>query len=184
MAIKIKKATEHTNRPYLFKPYDKLWPEKFQVEAARIRDLFGTNLVSIEHVGSTSIPGMWAKPQIDILVTVKRLEEVTKLYNAMASLGYVARGDWAGEGEEYFTYDNAEGVREVSVHVFPDGHRFAVDLLDVRDYLRTHPEDMEYYSRTKREANHKYPTDYTSYYKGKLGAIHEIRRRAAVWRGH
>ncbi len=184
MAIQVKKAAEHANRPYLFGRYDKSWPLRFQEAAKTLKQVFGNEAILIEHVGSTSVSGMWAKPQIDILVTVKHFQNVPKFFDAMAQQSYKSHGDYTSEGEEYFTLDNAEGVRETSVHVLPDGHRWAVDLLDMRDYLRTHAEEVEYYSRIKRETNKKYPTDYTNYYKGKLEAIHQIRRRASAWRGH
>jgi GrpB-like predicted nucleotidyltransferase (UPF0157 family) len=184
MAINHKPAATHANRPYAFGPYDPSWPVQFQEYSKNLREVFGSEIILLEHVGSTSVPGMWAKPQIDIVITVNHFEKIPEYYPDIQARGYKARGDYTSEGEEYFTLDNEEGTRLASVHVLPAGHRWATDLLDVRDYLRAHPKEVEYYSNVKRETNATYPADYTNYYKGKLEAIHTLRERAAKWHGH
>lgn len=184
MTSKEKKQIIHANRPYQFGPYSFDWSQIYEENAKMIREVLGNQIIFIEHIGSTSIPGMWAKPQIDMLVTVKNFGRIPEFYEQMLIIGYTAHGDYTKEGEEYFTKDTSEGIREVSIHILPDGHRWAVDLLDFRDYLRTHPSEVKYYATIKRKMNEKYPNDYTNYYKGKLQAIHAVRKRAAIWKGH
>ena len=182
MPKRIERIVEHQNRPYLFVPYDDAWPPKLQEVATVLKEVFGDEALLIEHVGSTAVPGMWAKPQIDILVTVKHFQNMPEFYEPMARYGYKAYGDYTSEGEEYFAHDNAVGVREISVHVLPDRHRWASELLDIRDYLRAHPDEVASYSRVKREANKEYPADYTNYFKAKLEAVLQIKQRAIAWR--
>ena len=93
----------HENRPYAFVTYDSAWPEMFTDYAGTIDEILGEEIVDLEHVGSTSVPGMSAKQQIDILVTVKNFEEVTNFYGTMTEKGFTPRGDYTNEGEEYFT---------------------------------------------------------------------------------
>jgi GrpB-like predicted nucleotidyltransferase (UPF0157 family) len=135
----------------------------------------------MEHIGSTSVPGMAAKPQIDVLVTVKDLAKLKDFYNPLAVAGFTARGDYTGEGEEYFTQDGPEGLRLSSVHVLPEDHVWAADLLRVRDYLRAHPAEAKAYSDTKLQAAATHPDDYNAYYQAKLKVIQGIRQRAANW---
>ncbi len=175
------KQIEHANRPYVFEEYDTQWPQKFVTIAENITATLGEEIIEVEHVGSTSIPGMPSKPQIDVLVTVGNLNVIPSYYGAMQALGYITRGDYTNEGEEYFTKDDILGIREVSVHVLPEGHHWATELIDFRDYLRTHPDELKYYASTKREAQQTFPNDYTNYYKMKLPVIHELMKRAAEW---
>lgn len=178
---KVRQIT-HENRPYKFGSYDTNWPKMYTEQAKILKEIFGDEIVVVEHVGSTSIPGMWAKPQIDILVTVKHFDKIPEFYDMMKQHGYTPRGDYTNEGEQYFTKDTPDGNREVSVHVLPDGHLWAIDLLNFRDYLRIHPLEMQLYSDTKKQMNGKFPSDYTNYYKGKLKIVHQLRQRAAEWR--
>ncbi len=176
-------AATHTNRPYQIIPYDPHWAEKFQTHAATLHKIFGDTVVMLEHIGSTAIPGMWAKPQIDIVMTVKEFENVPTYYEAMQHAGYTPRGDWTGQmGEEYFTYDTSDGIREASIHVLPIGHKWATQLVDFRDYLLTHPDDLRRYADMKKELHQKHPSDYTSYYKGKVELVEELLDKAAAWR--
>jgi len=175
---------EHENRPYAFRSYDSSWPQQFEKIAEEIRSVFGDSIVELEHVGSTSIQGLSAKPQIDVLVTVRDFAGVPRYYPQMESRGYTPRGDYTNEGEEYFTKDVPSGARLASVHILPAGHRWAVDLIDFRDYLRTHPNELALYDASKQKAHDSYPDDYTNYYKSKLKIVHELRHRAAEWRGH
>lgn len=184
MGTKNKKQIIHTNRPYKFRKYDPHWVKLFEDNAKILKEVFGDEIILLEHVGSTSIPDMWAKPQIDILITVKNFGKVPEFYEEMKKHGFTAHGDYTNEGEEYFTKDTPDGNREVSVHVLPVGHAWAADLLNFRDYLRSHPEEMQLYSNTKKQMNEQFPSDYTNYYKGKLETVHLLRKRAAQWRGH
>jgi GrpB-like predicted nucleotidyltransferase (UPF0157 family) len=172
---------EHENRPYDFGSYDHDWPIKFSKISDEIKRILGDEIIAVEHIGSTSIPGMPSKPQLDVLVTVKNLNAIPSYYDQMQEHGYVARGDFTKEGEEYFTKDNANGKREVSVHVLPDGHRWVIELVAFRDYLRSNPTEMQLYAFTKEEMHKKFPDNYTEYYKGKLAVVLELLDRDIKW---
>lgn len=174
---------EHVNRPYAFEAYNDTWPQEYSGSANTISGTLGDEVVNVEHIGSTSIPGMPSKPQIDILVTVKDLSRIPLYYDAMQEQGYTSRGDYTNEGEEYFTKDTSEGVRTESIHVLPVGHHWAIELIDFRDYLKTHPDELVYYANAKEVARQQFPDDYTNYYKQKLPVVHELMKRAAEWRG-
>ncbi len=178
------KQIEHENRPYAFETYSSEWPVKFTEIAEVVQPALNGEVIAIQHVGSTSIPGMPSKPQIDVLVTVSDLSVIPSYYDAMQQIGYVARGDYTNEGEEYFTKDTPEGTREVSLHVLPEGHRWAIELMDFRDYLRTNPDAFAYYAHIKNEMHQKFPIDYTNYYKGKLPVVLELMKQAADWRAN
>lgn len=172
----------HENRPYAFEEYDPKWPVLFAEHADVIQDVLSAEALVVEHVGSTSVPGMSAKPQIDVLVIVKNLDTIPQYYEQMKQKGFTARGDYTNEGEEYFTKDGLDGTRQVSVHVLPDGHPWADELIAFRDYLRSHPNEMEYYRSAKREGNRMYPDDYTNYYIHKAPILKEVKKRALAWK--
>src|SRR4051812_28407871 len=93
------------NKSYKLLPYDPAWAVEFEKLKAQISPIYGDNLIDFHHVGSTSIPGMLAKAQIDVCAIVKNLEEVKNVRPKFEALGYAAKGDYVGQNEEYFTYD-------------------------------------------------------------------------------
>src|SRR4051812_17508579 len=90
------------NRSYKLREYTPTWTTMFQDIKSKLVPIFGDNLVAIEHIGSTSVPGMLAKPQIDILVTTKNIEAVKAMYPQMISIGFTPRGDYIEQQEESF----------------------------------------------------------------------------------
>lgn len=180
--VRKSKIVAHQNRAFALCDYDPNWPKEFETRALVIRDILQDDAVAIEHIGSTSIPGMVAKPQIDILVTVKSLTKMRDYYDSFTEAGYTPRGDYTGEGEEYFTKDDTNGTRLVSVHVLPVDHPWAADLINFRDYLRTHSDQAKRYGDAKRDAVQKHNGNYNTYYQGKLSVIQDLRQQAADWR--
>ena len=167
------------NRAYSLHDYDPAWPKLFQDKARRLRAILGQDALSIEHVGSTSIPGTVAKPQVDILVTVTDLAKARSYYSALADAGFTPRGE-AGMGEEYFTED-AGDKRLTSVHVLPAGHAEAVEMVQLRDYLRAHPADRDRYVALKQRLQRRHTHDYVAYLKGKKHLLTELRALARQW---
>lgn len=115
--MEVFKKIEKKDRSYTVVPYNKEWAEKYEQEQKIIASIFGKKAVRIEHIGSTSIEGMWAKPQIDILVIVDDLSAVDDIIISMESKGYVYEEDFNKYNERYFTRDAPSGERSVSVHV-------------------------------------------------------------------
>lgn len=99
--------------------YDSNWPQQFAQEAASIKLIFADNFVAIHHIGSTAIPGLAAKPTIDMILEVKNIESVDNLNAAMAELGYEAWGEYRIPGRRFFV--KGETKRTHHVHTFQTG---------------------------------------------------------------
>ncbi len=161
--------------------YDPQWPVRFAEEAARLASVFGDTLLAIHHIGSTSIPGMAAKPIIDIMPVVRRIEAVDALNPGMQALGYEARGEYGIPGRRYFVKSQGD-QRTHHVHVFAAGHPDVARHLNFRDYLIAHPAEAAAYASLKQALARQYPHDIEGYIAGKDGLIKEIDRRALAWR--
>src|SRR5688572_26829142 len=96
---------------YTFEPYSADWPRLFESEAERLRRLLGAELVAIHHIGSTAIPGLAAKPIIDLLPVVRQIDRVDALTPAFEAAGYRAWGEYGLSGRRYFTRDDVSGLR-------------------------------------------------------------------------
>lgn len=162
--------------------HDPKWQEAFEAESKHIVDALGKNVVVIHHIGSTAIPGIYAKPIIDLLVEVKDIIEVDEQSSAMASLGYEVMGEFEIPGRRYFRKDNQEGVRTHHVHAFEVGSEQVERHLTFRDYMIAHPEDAQRYSELKRYLAREHPTSINSYMDGKDEFIKEMDKKAAQWR--
>lgn len=131
----------------------------------------------IEHVGSTSIPGMAGKPTIDVLITVKDISTVDTLNQKMAELGYKALGEYVAPGGRLFTLEE-NGDRLVNIHCFPSDHQKTRRFLSLREYLLTHPEELKAYAKLKLDLYRRYPNDYGAYRKEKDAYMKDLDERA------
>ena len=172
---------EKKDRPYSVLAYDEEWVKRFEAERAVLSRVFGQRALSIEHIGSTSVPGMWAKPQIDIQITVNDLKDVDELIPFVETEGYAYHGkDSELFGEKYFIKDAESGERLVSVHVRQASSPQALTAIIFRDYLRSHPEKRELYSKTKRDV-YESGADRVEYPKRKKEVLLEMIKRAEEW---
>lgn len=150
----------------LLVPHRSDWRQTFEEEAARLRSVLGEKVLCVEHVGSTAVDGMEAKPLIDMVVTVESLDEACSLVPVLEGLGYEHRGDGGVEGRIFF----ARGPRSRRTHYLsltePTSDHWYRSLL-FRDYLRAHPKAAEEYRELKRELARKYPEDRELYTAGK-----------------
>ncbi len=162
-------------------PYDSAWPAVFRSEAARIAPAFGGSLLAIEHVGSTAVPGLAAKPIVDMMPLIRSIAEVDEVNTGMTALGYVAKGEYGLAGRRYFVREE-NGVRLIHVHAFEADNGDAIRMLDFRDYLRAHPADAEAYAALKRALAAKYPDDSLTYNEAKTDFIRGIEAKARAWR--
>ncbi|HEY9881698.1 MAG TPA: GrpB family protein [Leptolyngbyaceae cyanobacterium] len=162
-------------------PSNKDWRGLFEQESAQIRAALGKNLVAIHHIGSTSIPGIYAKPIIDILVEVQDLARVDAQTETLVVLGYEAMGEYGIPGRRYFRKHSSAGVRTHHVHTFAVGSPQVQRHLAFRDYLTAHPEDAQRYSTLKQQLAQAHPNDIEAYMDGKDGFIQEMDRKAAAW---
>jgi len=155
-------------------PHSPAWRSQFEVEATAIASVFGPNLVAIHHVGSTAIPGIHAKPIIDLLPEVRDIHQVDQQAADMQSLGYEVLGEFGIPGRRYFRKHNANGDRSHHVHVFQTGSPEIKRHLAFRDYLIAHPEVAQEYSQLKQKLAQQFPHDIESYMDGKDAWIKAI----------
>jgi len=148
----IKRATvgEPTvvNGPIALAEYNPEWPELFSREARRIREALGDRALRIEHVGSTSVPGLAAKPIIDILLVVADSAEESSYVPALEAVGFVLRI----REPEWHQHRMFKGPEvDLNLHVFSTGCNEIDRLLLLRNRLRTHPAQRQLYEQTKRQ---------------------------------
>jgi GrpB-like predicted nucleotidyltransferase (UPF0157 family) len=152
--------------------YDPAWPIIFQDLCAQVWSVLGDFAVAVEHMGSTSVPGLAAKPIIDISVVVRSAEHVSLAIERLATLGYVHRGNLGIEDREAF--QNPVGLPSHHLYVCRAGSLGLLNPLALRDYLRTHPEAARAYGELKKSLAAKFPDDIDSYLDGKTDFILRI----------
>lgn len=156
--------------------YDPQWPQLFEREAQRIRAALGERALSIEHAGSTSVPGLAAKPIIDIVLVVANTADEPAYIPALEAASYVLR---IREPKWYEHRMFKRPDASINLHVFPLDCPEIERMLSFRDWLRSNPADRQLYERTKRELarqNWKYTQNYadakTEVVEEILGRIH------------
>jgi len=162
-------------------PYDRRWPDRFSEEAEALEEVFGMEIVAIHHVGSTAIPGIRAKPIIDVLVEVRDLGRIDGFASEMSARGYIPKGEFGIPGRRFFI-KGSETERTHHIHVFESGHPAAERHLAFRDYLRAHPEAARAYGNLKAELATEFRHDIEGYMAGKDAFIKEIERKATAWK--
>ena len=165
--------------------YRPSWSVCFNKEAAHLAGVFGPQLIAIHHIGSTAIPGIKAKPIIDILVVIKDIKTIETFKTPIQQLGYRPRGECLDKpipgtpGRFYFSKDT-DGVRSHQVHVCQEGHADVSDKLAFRDYLRTHTKEAVDYSRLKECLASEHRHDIVGYIQGKDAFVKGIIARAKI----
>lgn len=158
---------------------DPHWPEIYAQEAARVRAALPVGLVTrVEHVGSTAVPGLAAKPIIDIMVGVTSLtlgEQATPLLEA---LGYEAQGEFGIPGRLFFEKRAGGTVRTHHLHMAEPGGEFWAEELLFRDYLRAHPDEARTYERLKHDMAHKHRFQRAKYTASKTEYILSVLEKA------
>ncbi len=168
-----------TNIPIEIVPYDPCWPQLFEQEKSRILDAVGKYVNGIEHIGSTAVPGLAAKPVIDILIAVYRLEDAPFFIPPLEALGY----DYIAQYEDLFPerrylHRIVNHQHTHHLHMVEPGSNFYKVQLLFRDYLRTHPGDAQLYADLKYSLANRYRNDRDAYTEGKSDFINEILRKA------
>jgi len=164
----------------LVSEYDPAWAEMFECIAAKLSAALDGQHTCIEHIGSTSIPGMVAKPIIDLVVIIEpgRLDEAI---DALATIGFCHEGDLGIPGREAFKPDEGtEAARLPRHHLYicPKGNRSLLEQLAFRDYLREHPQQIKRLSEHKRALCIEHANDKALYIRGKSEMVREIIRAA------
>jgi len=152
--------------------YDSSWPGRFEAERLRLRSALGDQAGRIEHIGSTAVPGLAAKPIVDILVEMDDVEDESSYLGALEAAGYRLRV--REPGHRMFRTP----ARDVHVHLWPTGSADVDRHVAFRDWLRAHPEDRRLYERTKLELASRPWRDMNYYAGAKTPVIEEIMGRA------
>lgn len=163
-----------TKKHVVVEPYNIIWKQDFQNIKAEIEDALGDLALSIEHVGSTSVEGLSAKPIIDIDVVIEDRLILDDVILALKKIGYIHEGDQGIEGREAFKYQGKEHLRKHHLYVCAKDASELRRHIGFRDYLRSHPEAVAEYSRVKTEGAIKYPYDIDGYIAYKSDFIEQI----------
>ncbi len=159
--------------------YQPQWPEEFLKESKYIQTILGDNCVAIYHIGSTSVPGLAAKPIIDMMPLVKDLTLVDGQAFAFEEIGYEYLGEFGIKGRRYLR--KGGDVRTHQIHIFEQSDTYNTSRhLAFRNYLRTHEKEREEYARLKKSLAEKFPYDIQSYCDGKDAFIKELEKKALV----
>ena len=163
-------------------PYDEAWKKDFEDIRAELSEVLDGIVMSIEHVGSTSVPGLYAKPIIDIDVVIESMDDFEGVKNQLAKIGYSHEGDKGIPGREAFDYEGKEHLRNHHLYVCSKDASELKRHMSFRDYLRTHPDAVEEYSRVKLEGAKLYPYDIDSYIEHKSPFIEKIYKEIGISR--
>lgn len=162
-------------------PYDPNWPKVFDTEATFLKNKFSKIVKRIEHFGSTAVPGLSAKPIVDMLIEITSFKDVKKnIVPYLESLGYDYF--WRPEIDKppmyaWFIKRNKQGERTHHLHMVRKDSKLW-DRLFFRDYLREFPKESEKYGRIKIDISKKYPSDREAYTKSKTKLVVSVTEKA------
>ena len=157
-------------------PYREAWEQDFTAIAAELWNAVGDLALRIEHVGSTAVPGLSAKPIIDIDIVIPGESSFETVVSRLAGIGYRHEGDLGIPGREAFDYSGKEHLQKHHLYVCPEDSPELRRHIAFRDYLRSHPEAVKEYSRVKEEGARLYPDDIEGYIAHKAPFIEKIYR--------
>lgn len=162
-------------------PYDPKWAEAFSAIHRELDAALTDLALTIEHVGSTSVPGLWAKPiiDVDIVIAPGQFERVNE---ALAATGYAHEGDRGIAGREAFKYEGKHHLMPHHLYVCEDGSAELLRHIALRDFLRTHKAERDAYSRVKLEMAQKHPHDIDLYIAGKEPVVLDIYRKCGLFK--
>lgn len=152
-------------------PHSEQWHQLFAEEEARLRKVIGDYVIAIEHIGSTSICGISAKPIIDMAVSVEKIADGERCVKPLEDVGYEYRGEHGIAGRRYFVKGEP---RTHHLHMVESGSDFWRSHLLFRDYLRLSPKAAEEYEKLKKQLAQKYVENREAYQKGKTVFIENI----------
>ena len=160
--------------PVVIVGYDPAWPGRYEVLRARLAEALGELAAAIEHLGSTAVPGLAAKPVIDLDVVLRSSADLPAAIERLAGLGYVHEGDLGIPGREAFATPPGYGRHDHHLYVCaPDwpGHG---DQIAFRDYLRGHDEAAQAYAALKRSLAARFRDDRRAYTDGKAAFVRQV----------
>lgn len=159
--------------------YDPEWPLKYERERKAIAEILDGNGISIYHIGSTSVPGLAAKPIIDMMAVVRSLEKVDDARGKFSELGYEYLGEFGIAGRRYFRKGGDERTHQIHIFQADDWNNIGRHLA-FRDYMRTHEKERAEYAEIKTALAQRFPYDIDGYCDGKDAFVREMEKRALL----
>ena len=155
-------------------PYDAAWQSAFEKIKSEIEEAIGDVILGIEHVGSTSVEGMSAKPCIDMDVIIKDYSVFNEVVSKLEAIGYIHEGDLGIKDREAFQYSDKEHLQMHHLYVCPEYSEELYRHITFRDFLRSNPEAAKKYSLIKEKAAELFPNDIDGYIEYKSTCIEEL----------
>jgi GrpB-like predicted nucleotidyltransferase (UPF0157 family) len=158
----------------IVQPYDKTWKSDFEKIKKEIEEAIGDLIIGIEHVGSTSVEGMSAKPCIDIDIVIEDYGVFDAVVDGLAMIGYIHEGDLGIRYREAFKYTDKPHLKTHHLYVCPKDSEELHRHITFRDFLRSHPDARKKYSEVKETAAKLFPCDIDRYIAYKSPCIEEL----------
>jgi GrpB-like predicted nucleotidyltransferase (UPF0157 family) len=168
-------------RRVILSAYQATWRDDYEREAALLQMTFAVKMTGIHHIGSTSIPGMPAKPIIDILVAVKDIQRIDLFNASLEQQGYIPKGEYGIPGRRFFI-KGSEINHSHHVHIFQEKSGEIPRHLRFRDYLISHADEARQYAQLKTNLANQFPLNIEAYQNGKKQFIGTIDDLAIIWR--
>ena len=161
-------------------PYDISWQSAFEKIKSEIEEAIGDLILGIEHIGSTSVEGMSAKPCIDMDVIIKDYSVFAEVVDALKAHGYIHEGDLGIKDREAFKYTNKPHLMMHHLYVCPQYSEELHRHITFREFLRCNPEAVRKYSLIKEKAAKLFPNDIDGYIEYKSSCIEELYKECGL----
>lgn len=161
-------------------PYDKAWSSAFEDIKKEIENALGGLIIGVEHVGSTSVEGMSAKPCIDLDVIIKDYSVFGDVVQKLEAIGYIHEGNLGIKDREAFKYSDKPHLMTHHLYVCPQYSEELRRHITFRDFLRTNPEAVRQYSQVKETAARLFPDDIDKYINYKSPCIEELYKKCGL----
>lgn len=145
--------------------YDKNWPQQFEYESSTIQTILGDSCVAIHHIGSTAIPGLKARPIIDLLVTIKQQHPLANCIKQLQQLGYASKKESHTPSHHFLV--KSDNQQNYNLYLFNEGHNHIKQLIASRNYLRDHNDTAQAYGAIKSSLAKIFHRQIKAYLKGK-----------------
>ena len=161
-------------------PYDVAWQSAFEKIKGEIEEAIGDSIIGIEHIGSTSVEGMSAKPCIDIDVIIKDYSAFPAVVDGLKAIGYIHEGDLGIKDREAFKYSGKEHLQMHHLYVCPKCSEELYRHITFREFLRINPEAVKKYSLIKEKAAELFPNEIDGYIEYKSQCIEELYKECGL----
>lgn len=167
-------------RRVIVEQYNAAWKSDFEAIKREIESAVGNLIIGVEHVGSTSVEGMSAKPCIDIDVVIEDYSVFDDVVRALEYIGYIHEGDLGIKDREAFKYADKHHLRQHHLYVCPQNSEELRRHITFRDFLASHPEAVFEYSLIKEKAAELFPDDIDKYIAYKSPCIEELYKKCGL----